>query len=385
MERQERERGVVRLEEQIASLQRAAEERLSSLPPAELAEYKRLLLEKEAVSRDAEVRQGELEQVNSLVAESEEALKRDRVRDEYASGEKRLSLLQAELTGLQDELATSRLDPSAAREKLLLKVKGENARMQAIDREMRAEEEAHESRRRTIAELDKEIEERKGEAGDTAKYEALFKRDAEMTEFIDRMPEVRDKEIAEQRRLQDSILALLEHTSEGILREANLPSQGQTEEMKDDLNEKRRELQASEMTAEQLREHLKLRQTELEKIQKLEANIAIELKSLGEKAAAMQAERPKFADMEGLRSAADEAKSILRAAIEVHASRRDELRGPAANAEREVEKIRQALSSLPQAALLEAGEAQIKALEAQVFGLKECSCVCVCVCVCFSF
>jgi len=33
MERQERERGAARLEEQIASLQRAAEERIASLPP----------------------------------------------------------------------------------------------------------------------------------------------------------------------------------------------------------------------------------------------------------------------------------------------------------------------------------------------------------------
>ena len=188
LERQERERGVIRLEEQITSLQRAAEERIFSLPPAEAAEYKRLQVEKETLSREAEVKQSELERVNAQVSEAEEALRRDKVRDEYASGEKRLTLLQAELSGLQDELATSKLDPSAAREKLLLKVKGENSRMQCIDREMKAEEEAQLSRRRTIAELDKEIEERKGEAGDTAKYEALFKRDAEMKDSGNLIP-----------------------------------------------------------------------------------------------------------------------------------------------------------------------------------------------------
>ena len=389
IERQERERGVARLEEAIAALTRAAEERIASLPPAEAAEYRKLQVEGAALAREVERRQGELEQVNGAVEAAEEALRRERTRDEYAAGEKRLALLDSELASLQDELATSRLDPRAAREKLLEKVKGENARMQTIDRQVREEEEGAAAGRRALAELDREIEERRGEAGDSAKYEALFKRDAEMTEFIDRFPEHREREAGEQRRLQDAVLALLEHASEGLLREANLPSREAAAEMKEDLSDKQRELRASEMTVEQLREHLKLRQTELEKVHKLEGNLALELRSLGERMEAMAGERPKFADLGGLRAAADGARDALRGAIEAHIAQRDGARGAAAAGEREVERARAALAALPQAAALEAAETALKGAEATVFGLKECAlwggtwlprAVCVCVC-----
>ena len=373
MDRQERERGVARLEEAIAALQRAAEERIASLPPAEAAEYRKLQAESVALGQEVERRQGELEAVNASVEAAEEALRRERVRDEYAAGEKRAALLTTELASLQDELATSRLDPTAAREKLLAKVKAENARMQAIDRQVKGEEEAAEASRRALAELEREIEERRGEAGDSAKYEALFKRDAEMTEFIDRFPQHRERECGEQRRLQDTILALLEHASEGLLREAHLPSRETAEEMKEDLSDKQRELKASEMTMEQLREHLKLRQTELEKIHKLEGNLVAELRGLGERMDAMARERPKFADLDGLRAAADAARDALRGAIAAHIARRDEARGPAAAAEREVEQARAALGALPQASALEGAEGALKAAEATVFGLKECA------------
>ena len=40
-----------------------------------------------------------------------------------------------------------------------------------------------------------------------------------MTEFIDRFGEMRERESAEQRRMQETIVALLEHISEGMDRE----------------------------------------------------------------------------------------------------------------------------------------------------------------------
>ena len=40
-----------------------------------------------------------------------------------------------------------------------------------------------------------------------------------MTEFCDRFGDMREKEVAEQRRMQETIVALLEHISEGLDRE----------------------------------------------------------------------------------------------------------------------------------------------------------------------
>ena len=59
MERQERERGAARLEEQILELQRAAEARIASLPAEAVAEYRRLQAEAAALGKDMERLQGE--------------------------------------------------------------------------------------------------------------------------------------------------------------------------------------------------------------------------------------------------------------------------------------------------------------------------------------
>jgi predicted nuclease with TOPRIM domain len=60
--------------------------------------------------------------------------------------------------------------------------------------------------------------------------------------------------------------------------------------MKEDLDDKKRELKASEMTADRLQEELTLRQTELEKINSLDAKIAQELKSLHDRMNGMRNE-----------------------------------------------------------------------------------------------
>jgi hypothetical protein len=73
-------------------------------------------------------------------------------------------------------MSTTRLDPAEARDKLLARVKEDNARIQVIDRALKLAEEDNAARRKAIQEATAEIEERRGEAGDSSKYEMLFKR-----------------------------------------------------------------------------------------------------------------------------------------------------------------------------------------------------------------
>jgi intraflagellar transport protein 74 len=192
-----------------------------------------------------------------------------------------------------------------------------------------------------------------------------------MTEFIDCYPDALEKEKTEARRLGERIVALLEHASENLTRQTRLPSKVQAAELKEDLDDKRRELKASEMTADRLSEELALRQTELEKVQSLEGKLSAELRALDDRMRAMDGERPKFADVEGLRAAADRARAELRARIDEHTQRRDAARPAGAAAERELTAKRAALKALPQALLLEAAEGQLKNSEAAVFALRE--------------
>lgn len=90
MERQERERGAHRLEEQIAEISRASEARMSALAPPLQAEYRALAEETKALSAEIASQQAALEAINSHVEAAEGALRRDRIRDEYALLEKKV-------------------------------------------------------------------------------------------------------------------------------------------------------------------------------------------------------------------------------------------------------------------------------------------------------
>lgn len=87
-----------------------------------------------------------------------------------------LTHLRREKATLDEEMSTTRLDPAEARDKLLARVKEDNARIQVIDRALKLAEEDNAARRKAIQEATAEIEERRGEAGDSSKYEMLFKR-----------------------------------------------------------------------------------------------------------------------------------------------------------------------------------------------------------------
>ena len=75
----------------------------------------------------------------------------------------------------------------------------------------------------TLQDLAQDMEERKGQAGNTKKYEVLYKRDKEMTEFIDAFDSTRTAALNGQKHAQDQIVALLEHISKGLERQHNMP------------------------------------------------------------------------------------------------------------------------------------------------------------------
>ena len=82
------------------------------------------------------------------------------------------------------EASASQLDPAAAREKLLEKVKEDKAKMADYDRRIKDQTQENERLRKMSSELSHDLEERKGDNSDSQKYEVLFQRDQEMTAFI---------------------------------------------------------------------------------------------------------------------------------------------------------------------------------------------------------
>lgn len=192
-----------------------------------------------------------------------------------------------------------------------------------------------------------------------------------MTEFIDRFPEIKDRESGEHRRMQNTIVQLLEHISEGVERETSMPDRAQADELKDDLSDKSKEFKAAQVTQERLQEYLSLRQTELDKISTLDIKIAEEIRSLEERMEKMRIEMPKFGDIDGLKVAAETAQNDLRAKLKEYARRRDLMRQQMAILGSDYDRRKQILGKDPQASQIEAIETKLKNYEQTVFTLKE--------------
>ena len=67
------------------------------------------------------------------------------------------------------------------------------------------------------------------------KYEVLFKRDQEMTKFIEDFAETEAKGLAQQKETQQMIVSLL-GDEQGLGRQNNMPSCDQVSEMQNDLS-----------------------------------------------------------------------------------------------------------------------------------------------------
>ena len=107
------------------------------------------------------------------------------------------------------------------------------------------------------------LQQRKSDEGTHQKYEVLFQRDQEMTQFIENYAETEAKGLQEQKETQQVIVQLLEAMSKDLGRQNNMPSVAQVSEMQSDLTFKERQLKASQTTQERLEAELTKRKVRI--------------------------------------------------------------------------------------------------------------------------
>merc|ERR1711991_620861 len=97
---------------------------------------------------------------------------------------------------------------------LLEQVKQDKDRIGMLDQKIKQMQSENSDLSRSVRDLQQTIEERNSQqAPDSQKYEVLFQRDQEMTAFIAKFDETKAAELETQKKSQDMIVALLEHTS----------------------------------------------------------------------------------------------------------------------------------------------------------------------------
>lgn len=284
LEKRSHEEEIQRMEQEIQSIARAAEDRLNELHPDQRREYEELREESGRISADLSEAREDLDQVTSRLNAVEGRLRSDVLRARYQQLSSIRKDLHEKLRVMEREVQQGSMSIPEQREHLLSKVKNDNTEIVATEKENSDMKLEMEKLKSQIREVTADAQERKDESSDQQKYEILFTKDQEMTQFIDGFPESKADEERKLKEKQDHILRLLENISRTMGLPQDISPESHLRDMEDELEFKSRQLQNSETTQNRLEGELAKRESELEKIDSLDVKISMELQQVEEKA-----------------------------------------------------------------------------------------------------
>jgi len=304
----EKEEQLRKLEIEMDQERRMTESLLSDMPANLREKYAKLKNLNMHLQEDLERRQSELDDLNLKVDNLEEEISQSPVKQEAVTLYEKIFELEEKQVSLVDEMKRKET-PAEERERLLKQVRDDNQEIARMDNRANEIREKIEKVQDEVGQLDMDLEEHHGER--KAKYKELKKRDEDMQEFLDTFDKNKGNAEDKQRDLERNVVELLEKISRATVQTKHMPSSNEYKQMKDDLDFKAHEMTKSSDTAKGLDgEHAKL-QSDLEKVEQLEAKITEELNSLKDKINKMTEELETYTDLNTLRRNAEEKKDLL--------------------------------------------------------------------------
>lgn len=283
LEKRSHEEEIQRMQSESATITRAAEERLNELHPDQRHEYEDLREENTNLGRELTDGRDELEQVSSRLNALEGHLRSDMLRSRAQTLNSVHKEASERLVTLETEVRQCSMSVPEQREILLSKVKTDNAEIVAAEKRNSELKLEKERLRAQIKEVMSDAQERRDEGGDQQKYEILFAKDQEMSQFIASFDEHKEDEEKKMAEKQESVVRLLQNISTAMSLQNNMTPEGHFRDMEDELDFKTKQLQNSETTQNRLEAELAKRQGELEKIESLDVKISQELQQVEQK------------------------------------------------------------------------------------------------------
>jgi len=277
LEKRSHEEELQRMNSEIQALARASEERLNELHPDQHREYE--VLREENVSLAQEIGEGreELDTVNSRLMILEGHLRSDVLRTRLQELLTQRKDVCERLDALEGEAKQCSMSVPEQRERLLAKVKSDNAEIVNAEKSNSERKLDKERLRTQIQEIGMDAQERRDDT-DQQKYEILFAKDQEMTMFIESFDDHKAEEEKKLKEKQDSISRVLENISKALsMGGGGAGLEGHLRDMEDELKFKSDQLHNSESTQSRLEAELAKRQSEVEKIEHLDMKISVEL------------------------------------------------------------------------------------------------------------
>lgn len=312
LERKGLENEIIELEKQISDINQRNEEKLNQLDPEQRNQYESTRADNNDLIKDINYLRMELDKVNERLRDLDDRLKEDTLRQRAQHlKEERISLLKKK-EELELQTNESNLPFAEAREKLRNRIKQDHSEILHSEKKITELKKIIETYQKNINELEADLSEQKTDQDESKKYEALHKRDREMTQFMENFENTKAEESLQVEQLENTITTLLEHMSKSISKSTAMPSKGDVSNMKGDLVYTKGLVEDSENTYARVKVELEQRQADLDKINTLEGKIDRENKNMDEKLKNMQDEMEnKFPKIDQIKSEYDQEKRRL--------------------------------------------------------------------------
>lgn len=330
-------------------------------------------------------REGVLSNLDREIGHYEETMKSEsyHLLQKCVALSKENASLHKQKQELEEEL-NSAASPAEIKEKLTQKIKDSTAETTEMEKQIKRMEQSIEKLSDALRSKETELSEAKKHSTKAKKYEAIYERDAKMSEFISQFPQLKNQEIESKRKNKETIVNLLKHISKEINAAAALSGgEGAAagagggadaekyNEMKDEQSFKSKKLADSEKTLAGLQADLVKRKEELEKIESLDSKIVQEIAALQEKIQAMQSEMAAFKTEEELREQSVRLKKSLAAENAAFKKAREAIKMQVAALSAEAEKRNKELQHSEAMKRIEAWETKLKTHAGAVFTLQE--------------
>ncbi|KAM3138162.1 hypothetical protein pb186bvf_009835 [Paramecium bursaria] len=326
IERKQQEDQITQIEQKLNDLNQMAELKLNELDPEQRNEYMGLINENKQLQTDIINQKNELDELNIRMQNADNRLRMDAQKLKGQMLKEQLIEMDQKKQDLELQLNEANLSFPEARDKLLARIKDDNAYIQNAEKKVREIRRNIENYEKRLRELVVEAEDKKSQESDKQKYEILYQRDQEMTEYIKNFDKLRSQELDKIEALEGTIVELLQEASKIAFSIKQVPQLTDFKDLQDELESKNQQKEDSEMTLKKAQYLQEQTQQDLKKLLDAEVNLPKEYDALENKYNNMQDEiHNKFNNIEKQKEIAEQKKQKLKKQKDELLSLRDQL------------------------------------------------------------
>lgn len=312
IERKSQEEQIQAIEGQLHEIHQTAEMKINELDPDQRSEYENLVKENRILIQNINNQRHELEEINAALSQADARLRLDHNKQKFVQLKEQTAELSRKKEDLEVQTNENNLSFPEARDRLLAKVKEDNSVIQNTEKRIREVKKMIENYERQLREMSSEADENKASEQDKQKYEILYQRDKEMSEFIEGFEATRSNEINQMHQIERRIVESLEALSRNLVQSTELPTIEEFKNLQSDQKFKGDLLDKAQGTLQMVQAQYEQRLSELRNLDTLEENIGRQTKALKEKMGKMQEEiNTKFNNIPQVRAEQDRRRNKL--------------------------------------------------------------------------